>query len=172
MSTGEGSLSPYHVERRYDILYQIGPAKFGCVRLMADSMTRRRPRSWRFLRSGGDRRNPRHPDGRRLPFPQPLRQFDDAPSLLDFVERVRKLTDKPIGLKMVVGSTDEVTALCREMRRRGDGPDFIAVDGHEGGSGARVTMKAQGLHAAITSPHPQIDAERSDRPTKRTTRPT
>ena len=37
---------------------------------------------------------------------------------------------------MVVGATVEIDALCAEMRRRGDGPDFIAVDGKEGGSGA------------------------------------
>jgi hypothetical protein len=37
---------------------------------------------------------------------------------------------------MVVGSTAEIDDLCRAIRRRGDGPDFIAVDGNEGGSGA------------------------------------
>lgn len=58
------------------------------------------------------------------------------PTLLDFVARVRRLTGKPIGLKMVVGGHVEIDALCAEMRRRGDGPDFIAVDGKEGGSGA------------------------------------
>jgi len=68
--------------------------------------------------------------------PNRFEEFDDAPSLLDFIDRVRKLTGKPIGLKMVVGSTAEIDELCREMRNRGDGPDFIAVDGNEGGSGA------------------------------------
>jgi glutamate synthase domain-containing protein 2 len=67
-------------------------------------------------------------------------EFDDAPSLLDFIERVRKLTGKPIGLKVVVGSTAEVDELCREIRKRGDGPDFIAVDGNEGGSGAAYVV--------------------------------
>jgi glutamate synthase domain-containing protein 2 len=60
----------------------------------------------------------------------------DPASLLDFIERVRRLTGKPIGLKMVVGGTAEIDALCREISRRGDGPDFIAVDGKEGGTGA------------------------------------
>ena len=68
--------------------------------------------------------------------PNRFEEFNDAASLLDFVARVRKLTGKPIGLKMVVGSDAEVDALCTEMRQRGDGPDFIAVDGKEGGSGA------------------------------------
>jgi glutamate synthase domain-containing protein 2 len=65
--------------------------------------------------------------------PNRFEEFDDAPSLLDFIERVRKLTGKPIGLKMVVGSAAEIDALCREIRKRGDGPDFIAVDGNEAG---------------------------------------
>ena len=69
--------------------------------------------------------------------PNRFEEFDDAPSLLDFVARVRKLTGKPIGLKMVVGASVEIDALCAEMRRRGDGPDFIAVDGKEGGPGPR-----------------------------------
>jgi glutamate synthase domain-containing protein 2 len=68
--------------------------------------------------------------------PNRFEEFDDAPSLLDFVARVRKLTGKPIGLKMVVGADVEIDTLCAEMRRRGDGPDFIAVDGKEGGSRA------------------------------------
>jgi glutamate synthase domain-containing protein 2 len=68
--------------------------------------------------------------------PNRFEEFDDAPSLLDFIERVRRLTGKPVGIKMVVGSIAEIDDLCREIRQRGDGPDFIAVDGNEGGSGA------------------------------------
>src|SRR4029078_8160830 len=51
--------------------------------------------------------------------PNRFEEFADAPSLLDFSHRVRKLTGKPIGLKMVVGSTAEIDELCREMRNRG-----------------------------------------------------
>jgi hypothetical protein len=64
--------------------------------------------------------------------PNRFEEFDDAASLLDFVARVRKLTGKPIGLKMVVGGSAEVEQLCAEIRKRGEGPDFIAVDGKEG----------------------------------------
>lgn len=68
--------------------------------------------------------------------PNRFEEFHDARSLLDFIARVRKLTGKPIGLKLVVGSAAETEELCGEIARRGDGPDFIAVDGAEGGSGA------------------------------------
>jgi glutamate synthase domain-containing protein 2 len=136
MSTGEGSLSPYHVEGGADILYQIGPAKFGC----------------------------RTPDGRFdedkaaaiLALPQvkmveiklaqgakpgkggmlPKEKITREIAAIRGIPSVRRLTGKPVGLKMVVGSIAEIDELCREIRTRGDGPDFIAVDGNEGGSGA------------------------------------
>jgi glutamate synthase domain-containing protein 2 len=68
--------------------------------------------------------------------PNGFDEFHDAPSLLEFIARVRRLTAKPVGLKLVVGSLAEIEDLCRAIREHGDGPDFIAVDGKEGGSGA------------------------------------
>ena len=161
MSTGEGSLSPYHVEGDCDILYQIGPAKFGCrtpdgrfddekaaaiLALPQVKMVEIKLAQGAKPGKGGvlpkEKITKEIAAIRGIPMgvdchsPNRFEEFDDAPSLLDFVERVRKLTGKPIGLKMVVGSAAEVDELCREIRKRGDGPDFIAVDGNEGGSGA------------------------------------
>ena len=161
MSTGEGSLSPYHVEGDCDILYQIGPAKFGCrtpdgefdddkaaailalpqVKMVEIKLAQgAKPGKGGMLPkekiTRGNCSDPRYSYGRGLSLAEPLRGVRRCPSLLDFIERVRKLTGKPIGLKMVVGSTSEIDELCREIRKRGDGPDFIAVDGNEGGSGA------------------------------------
>jgi glutamate synthase domain-containing protein 2 len=161
MSTGEGSLSPYHVEGGGDILYQIGPAKFGC-RTADGRFDDERAREIIALpqvkmveiklaqgaKPGKGGMLPKEkitkeiaairgiPMGVDCQSPNRFEEFDDAASLLDFIERVRRLTDKPVGLKLVVGSTAEIDELCREIRRRGDGPDFIAVDGNEGGSGA------------------------------------
>ena len=98
MSTGEGSLSPYHVEGDCDILYQIGPAKFGCrtpdgrfddekaaailalpqVKMVEIKLAQgAKPGKGGVLPEGedheGDRGDPRHSDGRGLPFPKPLR---------------------------------------------------------------------------------------------------
>ena len=98
MSTGEGSLSPYHVEGDCDILYQIGPAKFGCrtpdgrfddekaaailalpqVKMVEIKLAQgAKPGKGGVLPEGedhgGDRRDPRDSDGRGLPFPEPLR---------------------------------------------------------------------------------------------------
>ncbi len=161
MSTGEGSLSPYHVEGGADILYQIGPAKFGCrtadgefddekaaaiIALPQVKMVEIKLAQGAKPGKGGmlpkEKITKEIAEIRGIPMgvdcqsPNRFEEFDDAASLLDFVERVRRLTGKPVGLKMVVGTASEVDELCREIRKRGDGPDFIAVDGNEGGSGA------------------------------------
>ena len=161
MSTGEGSLSPYHVEGGGDILYQIGPAKFGCrtadgsfdddkaARILALPQVKMveiklgqgaKPGKGGLLPK--EKITPEISAIRGIPMgvdchsPNRFEEFSDARGLLDFIGRVRKLTGKPIGLKMVVGSSAEVETLCWEIRKRGDGPDFIAVDGMEGGTGA------------------------------------
>ena len=54
------------------------------------------------------------------------------------IERIRGIIDKPVGFKCVFGSFDWLDELFREVLRRGEAsaPDFITVDGGEGGSGA------------------------------------
>ena len=161
MSTGEGSLSPYHLEGDCDILYQIGPAKFGCrtedgsfddekagaiIALPQVKMVEIKLAQGAKPGTGGllpkEKITPEIAAIRGIPMgvdchsPNGFDEFHDAPSLLDFIARVRRLTAKPVGLKMVVGSTAEIEDLCRAIREHGDGPDFIAVDGKEGGSGA------------------------------------
>ena len=161
LSTGEGSLSPYHVEGGGDIVYQIGPAKFGC-RDAAGNFDDERARRILELpqvkmveiklgqgaKPGRGGLLPKEkitpeisairgvPMGEDCHSPSRFEEFDDAASLLDFVARVRRLTGKPVGLKLVVGNPQDVERLCEEIRRRGDGPDFITVDGKEGGTGA------------------------------------
>lgn len=161
MSTGEGSLSPYHVEGGGDILYQIGPAKFGCrtpdgrfddekaAQILALPQVKMvEIKLAQGAKPGKGGMLPKEkiteeiaairgiPMGVDCHSPNRFEEFDDAPSLLAFIERVRRLTDKPVGLKLVVGSVGEIDDLCRAIRSHGDGPDFIAVDGNEGGSGA------------------------------------
>ncbi len=161
MSTGEGSLSPYHLEVHCYILYQIGPAKFGChtedgrlddekaraiLALPQVKMVEIKLAQGAKPGRGGllpkEKITPEIAAVRGIPVgvdchsPNGFEEFHDAPSLLEFIARVRRLTAKPVGLKLVVGSPAEIEDLCRAMREHGDGPDFIAVDGKEGGSGA------------------------------------
>jgi glutamate synthase domain-containing protein 2 len=161
MGTGEGSLSPYHLEGHCDILYQIGPAKFGVrtedgkfdEKKAAQVMALPEVKMVEIKLAQGAKpgkggvlpaakitaeiaaiRN--IPIGKDCHSPNRFEEFHDAKSLLDFLERVRKLTDKPVGFKMVVGQESEIDTLLSEIKARGDGPDFIVVDGKEGGSGA------------------------------------
>ena len=177
MSTGEGSLTPYHIEGGGDILYQIGPAKFGCrtadgrfddekaAQILALPQVKMvEIKLSQGAKPGKGGMLPKEkitaeiaeirgiPIGQDCHSPNRFEEFDDAASLLDFIERVRHITGKPVGLKMVVGSSAEIDDLCQEIRQRGDGPDFIAVDGAEGGSGAAPLALAD--HVGL----PLIDA--------------
>jgi glutamate synthase domain-containing protein 2 len=163
MNTGEGALSPYHLEGGCDIVFQIGTAKYGVrtidgrldedkLRAVAAHQTVRmfelkmaqgaKPgkggilpgekvtpeiAAIRGIEVGQDSLSPnRHPE---------MRSFDD---MMDMVERVRDITGKPVGIKTVVGSD----AVFREMfdvivaRGADSAPDFITIDGGEGGTGA------------------------------------
>ena len=64
-----------------------------------------------------------------------IASFDD---LVDMVNRVRDVTGKPTGFKMVVGEPNQVDALLKVIKKRGkdSAPDFITIDGAEGGTGA------------------------------------
>tara|TARA_R100000306_G_scaffold29707_1_gene32569 strand:+ start:1268 stop:2776 length:1509 start_codon:yes stop_codon:yes gene_type:complete len=63
--------------------------------------------------------------------------FDDAEGLLKFVQQMRDLSDgKPIGFKLCIGSKQEFLDICEKMVETGIKPDFITVDGSEGGTGA------------------------------------
>ena len=63
--------------------------------------------------------------------------FNDAEGLLRFVQQMRDLSDgKPIGFKLCIGSKQEFIDICKKMVETGIKPDFITVDGAEGGTGA------------------------------------
>ena len=153
--TGEGGLSRYHRSHGGDLVWEIGSGYFGCrdgwgkfdPGKFADTAQAPQVKMVEIKLSQGAKPGkggmlPKEkiteeiaairgiPMGLDCHSPNRFEEFDDAPSLLDFIDRVRKLTGKPIGLKMVVGSTAEIDELCREIRKRGDGPDFIAVDGN------------------------------------------
>ena len=163
MNTGEGGLSPYHLEGGCDLVFQIGTAKFG-VRdekgqlseerlvavasypevkmfeiklsqgakpgkggiLPAAKVTQEVARI-RAIEIGEDAISPnRHPE------------IANAAGLLDMVDQVRRVTGKPVGFKTVVGDTQWLAELCELILERGieSAPDFITIDGAEGGSGA------------------------------------
>ena len=75
-------------------------------------------------------------------------EFDDVDGLFDFIDHVRSVTQKPVGIKLVIGHPEEIESIAKKMA--GDlnrGPDFITIDGGEGGTGAAPLVLAS--HAGL-----------------------
>ncbi|MDQ0200348.1 FMN-binding glutamate synthase family protein [Neobacillus ginsengisoli] len=160
MNTGEGGLSPYHLEGGVDIIMQIGPALFGIRdkngEVDWDELKRKSeiPQIKAFelkLAQGAKTRgghidaekvNPEIAEIRKVePYksvdsPNRFYQFSDVPTMCDFIEKIREHTGKPVGMKIVIGGNDSAEELAKYMKETGKGPDFITVDGGEGGTGA------------------------------------
>jgi glutamate synthase domain-containing protein 2 len=62
--------------------------------------------------------------------------FDDVPGLLEFIEKIAEETGLPVGIKAAIGKLEQWEELIDGMKKSGKGPDFITVDGGEGGTGA------------------------------------
>ncbi|MCG7937010.1 MAG: FMN-binding glutamate synthase family protein, partial [Candidatus Thiodiazotropha taylori] len=81
----------------------------------------------RGIKPGTDAISPnRHPD------------INNPDDLLDMIQRIRRVTGKPVGFKTVVGAYGWLETLCERIIQRGDecAPDFITIDGADGGTGA------------------------------------
>ena len=163
LNTGEGGLSPFHLEGGCDVVFQIGTAKFG-VRdkegNMSDDKLREvaahtQVRMFELKLSQGakpgkggilpgEKVTPEIADIRGLDVGQdgisPNRhaEIDDWDDLLDMLAHIREVTGKPVGIKMVVGGPEGVQPLFDTIVKRGAemAPDFITIDGGEGGTGA------------------------------------
>ncbi len=161
-NTGEGGLSGYHLRNGGDLVWQIGTAYFGCRTLDGafDPDLFRRNAAHGQVRmielkiSQGAK--PGHggvlPAVKNTPEIAAIRHlkphtkvlsppghsaFSDARGLLEFVDRLRTLSGgKPTGFKLCIGRTEEFIDLCKEMAAGAPTPDFITVDGAEGGTGA------------------------------------
>ncbi|MCL9684531.1 FMN-binding glutamate synthase family protein [Legionella maioricensis] len=160
-NTGEGGLSPYHLQGG-DIIFQIGTAYFGCrdqdgnfddneFRIEA---SREEVKMIEIKLSQGAK--PSHggilpaaklteeiarvrkvPMGKDVLSPIAHSTFNTPVGLLLFVKKLRELSGgKPIGFKLCVGRRDEFFAICKAMLKTNILPDFITVDGAEGGTGA------------------------------------
>lgn len=161
-NTGEGGLSPYHLAGGADLIWQIGTAYFGCRTKDGNfdrvSFTERasleRVKMIELKLSQGAK--PGHggilpakkltleiakirdvPMGHDVVSPPAHNTFSTPVGLLEFVTQLRELSGgKPVGIKLCVGKRREFLSICKAMLKTGLHPDFIAVDGAEGGTGA------------------------------------
>jgi glutamate synthase domain-containing protein 2 len=160
-NTGEGGLSPYH-EQGGDLVWQIGTAYFGCRTNEGDfcpdtfqeNATKDTVKMIEIKLSQGAK--PGH--GGVLPAkknteeiadirhvephtdvisPPSHPEFDTPIGLLEFVERLRELSGgKPVGFKLCIGDPSEFVSIAKAIKETGIIPDFITIDGGEGGTGA------------------------------------
>ena len=160
--TGEGGVSPYHRENGGDLVWELGSGYFGAraadgsfdpVRF-ADAATEPQVRMLELKLSQGAK--PGHggvlpaakvseeislirgvPLGVDCVSPARHSAFSTPVGLLEFIARMRDLSGgKPTGFKLCIGHPWEFMAICKAMLATGITPDFIVVDGKEGGTGA------------------------------------
>jgi glutamate synthase domain-containing protein 2 len=161
-NTGEGGISPYHLEPGGDLCWQIGTGYFGCRTedgrfdpdRFAENAQRESVRIIELKLSQGAK--PGHggilpgrkvtpeiaairhvPLGQDVLSPPHHTAFDTPEGLVRFLADMRRLSGgKPVGFKLCVGRPREFLGICKAMLETGEVPDFITVDGSEGGTGA------------------------------------
>jgi glutamate synthase domain-containing protein 2 len=160
--TGEGSISAYHRENGGDLIWEIGSGYFGCrnddgtfsatrfqaqatadqVRMVEVKLSQgAKPGHGGVLPgvkvSGEIARARGVPEGQDCISPPCHSAFSTPTGLLEFVAKLRELSGgKPAGFKLCIGHRWEFLAICRAMIETGITPDFIVIDGMEGGTGA------------------------------------
>lgn len=174
-NTGEGSMSPYHLEHGGDIVWQIGTGYFGCrtkeggfnEQTFKENATKDVVKMIEIKLSQGAK--PGHggilpaaklteeiaairhvPMGQDVVSPPSHSAFSTPIELLQFVRKLRELSGgKPVGFKLCIGRRDEFLAICKAMLETGIIPDFITVDGGEGGTGAAPTEMTNSVGTPI-----------------------
>ena len=161
-NTGEGGISPYHDKFGGDLIYQIGTGYFGCRtndggfddKLFAERTAAENVKMIELKISQGAK--PGHggilpakkvtPEiasirnvemGKDVLSPPFHKEFNTPIGMLKFIDRMRKLANgKPIGFKLCIGHKAEFLSICKAMVETKIKPDFISIDGGEGGTGA------------------------------------
>jgi len=187
--TGEGGFSPYHEENGGDIIWEIGSGYFGCrnkdgtfsAERFAGTATKPQIKMIEIKLSQGAK--PGH--GGVLPAAKVTREiarirgveagrdcvsparhtaFSTPIEMMHFIARLRELSGgKPVGFKLCVGHAWEFMAIVKAMLETGITPDFIVVDGAEGGTGAAPLefMDHMGTTSCVKFTHARDNARRA-----------
>ena len=160
--TGEGGVSRYHLEPGGDLIWEIGSGYFGCrapdggfdVQMFAEQASHPAVKMVELKLSQGAK--PGHggvlpgakvtaeiAGARRIPIgetcesPASHRVFSTPLEMMSFIGDLREHSGgKPVGFKLCIGHRWEFMAICKAMLATGIKPDFIVIDGSEGGTGA------------------------------------
>ena len=161
-NTGEGGLSPYHLEYEGDVIWQIGTGYFGCRNqdgtfsdeFYSENANKPSVKMIELKLSQGAK--PGHggilpaaknteeigrirgvKPGTDVISPPAHTEFSNAVEMLKFIQKLRDLSNgKPIGIKLCIGKESEFEDICKAILDTNIYIDFIAIDGGEGGTGA------------------------------------
>ncbi|MCB0930730.1 MAG: FMN-binding glutamate synthase family protein [Mycobacterium sp.] len=160
--TGEGGISPYHLKHGGDLIWEIGSGYFGCrtpdghfdADLFREKSILPTVKAISIKLSQGAKpglggvlpgskvseeiaATRGVPVGKTVISPPAHTAFHTPLELVHFIATLRSLSDgKPVGFKLCIGARTEFLAICKAMLQTGITPDFIIVDGSEGGTGA------------------------------------
>lgn len=84
-------------------------------------------------------------------------EFQDVATLFAFVGKLQAATGKPVGIKIAVGQESYLHEIAKLYQETGDGPDFITIDGGEGGTGAGPVALADHMGLPILHAIPKVD---------------
>ena len=161
-NTGEGGFTPYHQEYGADVIFQFGTGYFGCrdaegnfdpkkfaeiasnevVKMIEIKVSQgAKPGFGAILPAKKNTEEiAKYRDvekGTEILSPPTHAEFSTDLEMIAFVQNLRKLSGgKPIGIKMCIGQKDEFERMVRTFAEKQNYPDFVAIDGAEGGSGA------------------------------------
>lgn len=163
LNTGEGGLAPYHLEGGCDVVFQIGTAKYGVrdkegnlsAEKLREAAAHEQVRMFELKLSQGAKPGkggilPASKVGPKIAEIRGIEEGKDSISpnrhvelkciadILDMIAHIREVTGKPCGFKTVVGDSGWLDQMFEEVNKRGieSAPDFIAIDGGDGGTGA------------------------------------
>ena len=183
MNTGEGGISSYHISGNCDLIFQIGSAKYG-VRDDSGNLSEKKIKEvanieqvkmFEIKLSQGAKPGKGGilpaakvtkeiakirciPEGKSSISPNRHIEIEKESDILDLIAKIRNLTQKPVGFKAVMGSYEWLHILCQEIVERGldSAPDFITIDGSEGGTGAAPTSLLDNMGISIRESLPLV----------------
>lgn len=181
MNTGEGSVSPYHLKGDVDIIMQISPGLFG-VRTKDGEFSweefkkksdNNQIKAFELKVAQGAKQRGGHVDGKKITkeiaeirkveqgkdvnSPNRFDGINNGKEFLEFLEQLRDVGGKPVGMKIVVGNQEQVENLMKAMKETDIIPDFITVDGGNGGTGASYYELADSVGLPTFAALPMVD---------------
>lgn len=169
VNTGEGGLAPLHLVGGGDVVYQFGPAMFGCRDKEGNFSPERYKQQVSHKQvvatevkfhqgakvKGGilpkEKINAKISEIRGIPMgqdclsPNAYPHISSAEDVGMFIRELKQLSGKPVGIKFVVGQVSEIVEVFKKLNEMNALPNFVTIDGGEGGSGAAPQDMADSL---------------------------